>query len=253
MLKWRRKRMTDFRPAVERDLAHMHNVFYQTEIQGVQNPPPLGDIPPELRHIFLTGTLYVAEQDGQILAFAVAIIRGSVTFLTDLFVVPKTQSAGLAKTLLQHVFPDNNSIRSTISSTDLRAHALYIRSGMQPQFPHYNLQWSGLSPKNLPASAIEIIEGDINDPAFIQWDARIGGRERPQDHEYWLDQQRGVTLWFQLRGKRVGYGYVRPGAGGVEHPEVCKVGPIGVDAPENATDCVLAVINWAQQRSNVVR
>jgi hypothetical protein len=66
--------------------------------------------------VFETGTMSVAEQDGRVLAFAGAITRGPVTFLTDLFVHPQTQS---------------------------RAQALYTREGMQPLFPHFNLQWQG--------------------------------------------------------------------------------------------------------------
>ena len=57
-----------------------------------------------------------------------------------------------------------------MSSTDRRAQALYIRFGMQPIFPHYNLQWQSSTSK-IAASNIEVVEGQVGDPAFVQWDA----------------------------------------------------------------------------------
>lgn len=93
------------RAARASDLASMYFVYYLNEVseaEGIVTPPPQ-TVPAVLRQVFETGTMYVAEQDGHILAFAGAITRGSVTFLTDLFVHPKTQSGGLGKTLLQHV------------------------------------------------------------------------------------------------------------------------------------------------------
>ena len=41
--------------------------------------------PAVLRHVFETSTMFVAEQDGEVLAFAGAITRGPGTYLTDLF------------------------------------------------------------------------------------------------------------------------------------------------------------------------
>ena len=56
-------------------------------------------VPAVLRHVFETGTMFVAEQDGEVLAFAGAITRGPVTYLTDLFDHPQTQSGDVGKTV----------------------------------------------------------------------------------------------------------------------------------------------------------
>ena len=60
--------MITIRSAHEHDLVQMHQVFYQNEMQGVSSPPPPGDVASALRHILQTGTISVAEQEGQILA-----------------------------------------------------------------------------------------------------------------------------------------------------------------------------------------
>ena len=183
--------MTIFRPATTNDLAASSYVYYLNEIQGLQKPPPQA-MSPVLQHIFETGTVYVAEQDGHIIGYAGAIQRGAIAYLTDLFVKPETQSAHIGKTLLQHVLPQNGSVRCTMSSTDPRAQALYIRSGMQPQFPHFNLRWNGEDtpiPGNVPTTSIKVVEAQAHDPEFLRWDASICGRERSADHTFWLQQQ----------------------------------------------------------------
>ena len=249
--------MTVIRPATEDDLAEIQHIFYLNEMQGVADPPPPpAGMPPLYQHILQTGTLSVAEQDGYVQGYAGAITRGSVTYLTDLFVHPERQSSHLGKTLLQQVLPAvDQQTRCTMSSTDYRALALYIRSGMQPQWPHFNLR---LSQPVLDArwqSAVEISEvGEHEIDELLQWDSRIGGRLRPQEHLYWRQRQRAVPLWFRHQGQIIGYGYVRLGAGTLWFPDACTIGPMGVNVPEHATDCVLAAVGWAlQHAASVIR
>src|SRR5581483_6417462 len=110
--------MVTFRPAQENDLIHASEVVYENDIRGEPSPPPFPGRSATLLHIFQTGSVYVAEEDGHILAFAGAITRGRVTFLTDLFVRPNLQSSRLGQTLLQHVLPIvPDGPRCTISST----------------------------------------------------------------------------------------------------------------------------------------
>ncbi len=73
--------MMNVRAASERDLAAMYAVYYLNEVGAVENIPPLSpqNVPAVLRHVFETGTMSVAEQDGRVLAFAGAITRGPVT------------------------------------------------------------------------------------------------------------------------------------------------------------------------------
>src|SRR5258708_3198271 len=232
--------MMNVRAASERDLAAMYTVYYLNEVGEAENIPPLSPqtVPAVLRHGFETGTMAVAEQDGHVLGFAGAITRGPVTFLTDLFVHPQIQSGGLGKTLLHQVLSQRPSlIRCTMSSTDPRAQALYTRQGMQPLFPHFNLQWRGrvhTEPEPL-ATDLEVVEGEAGDPAFVQWDAQVGGRTRPVDHAFWLEQQRAVPLWFRRQGITLGYGYVRQVAETLLTPRTWALGPARMSLPEFTT------------------
>jgi GNAT superfamily N-acetyltransferase len=246
-----------FRAARASDLASMYTVYCLNEVSEAEaesilaSPPQT--VPATLRHVFETGTMYVAEQDGTILAFAGAITRGSVTFLTDLFVRPQTQSAGLGKTLLQYVLPQEHPIHCTMSSTDPRAQALYIRYGMQPVFPHFNLRWQGQAHEEPFPADIEVLEGQAGDPALLQWDAQVSGRARPVDHAFWIEQQQSIPLWFRRRGVIVGYAYVRLVEESLLSPQRWVVGPVGVSTPEHAAPCVLAATAWAQRRAERVR
>ncbi len=244
--------MTNFRPALEADLGAAYEVFYQNEVLDNPHLPLPGDIPPYLRHVLQTGTLYVAERDGKILAFAGAITRGNISFLTDLFVWPDQQSGQLGKTLLRSVLPQDDLVHCTMSSSDPRALALYIRAGMRPQWPHFALRLEKPGYKKSLAPDLEIVEADPNDPALVQWDAQISGRPRRVDHQFWVHEERAVPVWFRRQGQIVGYGYVRMGARTLNDPQACTLGPIGTSTPEDAAACVLAVVNFALQHAEVL-
>jgi GNAT superfamily N-acetyltransferase len=253
--------MTTFRRAHERDLSSIYDVFYQNEIAGIDEAdapiPPVNSLS-MLRHILSTGVLYVAEEQGKIMAYSGAITRGAMTFLTDLFVLPGNQSSNLGKTLLEYAMPaGDGQIHCTMSSTDPRALALYIRSGMQPQWPHFNLRLIGplRETPELRNIDVDVRVANVGDPALLAWDARMSGRARPGDHTYWVREQEGIPLWFERQGRIIGYGYVRPGAGSTGslwYPQLCAIGPLGVEQPEDTAACVLAAVKWASQRAEVL-
>ena len=244
--------MTIFRPANQAELRPIYEVFYQNEVLDNPRLPLPGDIPPYLSHVLETGTLYVAEKDGKILAFAGAITRGNISFLTDLFVLPSQQSGQLGKTLLHSVLAQDDLIHCTMSSSDPRALALYIRAGMRPQWPHFALRLDKPAHTWSLAPDTEIIEADSSDSALVSWDAQVSGRLRPAEHQFWVREERAVPLWFRRHGQIVGYGYVRFGAEALSDPQSCTLGPIGASTPEDATACVLAAVNWAMQRAVVL-
>jgi hypothetical protein len=245
--------VTIFRPAHEIDLRGAYEVFYRNEVRDSPHPPLLGDIPPHLRHVLHTGTIYVAEQDGKVLAFAGAITRGSITFLTDLFVLPTQQSSQLGKTLLHCVLPQDDLVHCTLASSDPRAFALYIRAGMRPQWPDFALRL-GKATHTWPSPPdVEIIEADVADPALVEWDAQVSGRLRPADLLYWVREQRAVPLWFRRQGQTVGYAYIRLGGGMLWDARACVLGPLGVNAPQDATACVLTAVHWALQQADTLR
>jgi GNAT superfamily N-acetyltransferase len=244
--------MISFRPAHETELSQIYEVFYHNEVRESPQPPAPGDPPAYLRHVLQTGTLFVASQDGAILAYAGAITRGGMTFLTDLFVHPAHQSGQLGKTLLRAVLPQDDLIHCTVSSSDPRALALYIRAGMRPQWPYFALQLEKPIQEWPATHSVEISEADSNDQELIDWDSQISGRQRPLEHDFWVREQQAVPLWFRRGDQMVGYGYIRLKAGTLWHPRTCALGPIGVKAAEDAPACTLAAVYWALQRADVL-
>lgn len=245
--------MITYRPACEQDLVRCSEIVYLNEIRGNPSPPPMPGASVTMAHILRTGTVVVAEEDGHVLGYAGAITRDSVTFLTDLFVQPDRQSACLGQTLLQHVLPETaGQIRCTMSSTDPRALALYVRAGMRPQWPNFCLRLDEATPPDRLRTDVDIVDADLADPALVDWDARICGRRRPQEHTFWTQEQRAIPLWFRSGLETLGYGYARLGAGTFWSPEACVLGPLGVRSPTVATVCVLAMADWARQHAKTL-
>ena len=127
------------RPAPENDLAQVWGVYYQTGIVGEASPPAPGSVPAELRHEFVSGRMVVAVIADRLCGYATVTTRRNLGFLSSLFVLPDVQSTGLGTRLLHEVLPADEGLRCTLSSADPRALSLYIRSGMQPQWPVYYL------------------------------------------------------------------------------------------------------------------
>jgi len=243
------------RPAIATDLAPLHALWYATEVDGEHDPPALpADILPGLPQVLATGDLLVAEHDGRIVGFAGLITRGSVAFLTDLFVHPDTQSAGIGQALLERILPRDGRVLATAASTDRRAPALYIRAGMRPQWPLFWLLGGSQSLEVLAAQGTELVEADPSDPALAAWDSAIGGRPRPEDLACLLSGFGAAPLWFERGRRRIGYGYVqRRSPESLWHQDAYTLGPIGAYTPEDAAACVVAVVEWARTRAATLR
>jgi len=251
--------MTLLRPARNDEVRQLYDVWYRAEMFANPNPPSPGEAPIYLAHVLATGTLLVAEEAGAIQGFAGAISRGNIAFLTDLFVDPASQSGGLGRALLDAALPPTGGqTRCTLSSSDPRALALYIRAGMQPQWSSFALRLetatrrlAQLTPPDA-LNALDISLADADDPALVAWDGRISGRPRAAEHAFWAREQQAIPLWLRRRDQVIGYAYVRLNVGTLRDPGCCVVGPVGANTPEDATDCALATVQWAAQRAAVL-
>jgi hypothetical protein len=76
---------------------------------------------------------WLAENDTrEVIGYARSIVRGDHRELTEFFVVPGQQSAGIGKELIVRAFPNDMPHRSIIATTDFRALARYLKSGVYP-------------------------------------------------------------------------------------------------------------------------
>jgi GNAT superfamily N-acetyltransferase len=235
------------RPAAISDLPEMMRVWLLAEGDRVEPDQP---VPVGLLHLLESGLALVAEVDDGMAGFAVSFVRGNVTFLAQLFIEPVQQSGGIGQALLQAVMPDDGTVRATVSSPDPRAIGLYVRHGMAPAWPAFDLRVDVSGLRQLPDSMVDIQPARSGDPELLTVDAAVSGRSRPQDHRHWIEQRGGIPFWFERHGIRAGYGYLQVGRDGqdaVLRGDSVRVGPIGVVDSAAAYDCVLAAVDLARE------
>src|SRR5260370_9935499 len=183
------------RAAREADVPEIGAISYRQEVEGDPSPPPRHPFA-WLTQTLVTGRMYVAETQDTIVGYSGCIVRGPVAFLTDLFVRRDWQSGAIGKVLLDAAMPPGDElIHCTMSSTDPPAHAPYARAGMRPQWPNFWLRGTSTELRALPETGVRVVETPPNDPELIAWDARISGRERPQDFVYCRDATQAVGRW----------------------------------------------------------
>jgi GNAT superfamily N-acetyltransferase len=244
---------TTIRAAVAADIPQVYNIWYANEVGDDPIPPPRG-APSVLEHELATGEMVVAEREGRLVGFAAVIVRGAVAFLAECFVRAEAQSGGVGRLLLNQLLPRAGLTSCTLSSTDPRALALYIRAGMRPQWPNFCLLADTARLSHLSDGGIEVVEASAGDPALVEWDAQASGRRRPEDHAYWVGPGRARPLWFRRGGALVGYGYAQTHSlEALWQPDAITLGPIGARNPADAQACALAAARWAQPHSAVVR
>jgi GNAT superfamily N-acetyltransferase len=237
------------RPATAADLPALYDIWYASEASD--DLPPRGSWP-WLAHELATGELLLAERDGAPIGFAATITRGEIVFLSDCFVRADAQSSGVGRRLLQRLLPRDGRTCCTVSSSDPRAQALYIRAGMRPRWPNFILdaQTSGVGA--MPAGNVEVTEAHTNDPTLIEWDAAIGGRRRPEEHAYLVAQHQAIPLWFIRDSQRIGYGYAQLFSPELlRRPDTLRLGPIGA-ANDDVLACVCAAVEWAKPRAQAI-
>src|SRR6516164_3347015 len=193
---------------------------------------PAGDPPSYLRHELTTGTMWVAETGRALVGYAALIVRGGVGFIAELFVRRESQSARIGGALLAKLLEAAAPPFCTMSSGDPRAMSLYIRAGLQPRWPHFQLMGS---PEHLPppSPGVEVRKVEERDETIIEWDAEISGLTRTQEHAYWRSTH-AIPVWVWGEKGIVGYGYVHrtpPSAGA---PAGVLLGPIGARSAADA-------------------
>ncbi|MFB9249985.1 GNAT family N-acetyltransferase [Sphaerisporangium melleum] len=178
------------------------------------------------------GDLMVGEVDGRVVGFGGTLRRGKLTHLGDLFVLPEHQSSGVGRMILAELFPQDGA-RSAFASDDERAIGLYVRHGMIPRCPLFDVEGP---PRALAGLRRPRADGDptlaVAGPDVAgAMDARVSGGDRT-DCLTWYAGLPGVTV---LAG-RSGYAFTR-----VMDEEVL-VGPVGGDTPDDCVNVALQAI-----------
>lgn len=156
---------------------------------------------------------WLAKQNGEIIGFSRAILRDGVRELTELFVKPGTQSSGLGRQLIERAFPaEGAEQRFIIATSDFRAQALYLKSGMFPRFPVY---FFGREPAQVPYETDLQFMPLANSPETVatlgEIDQAVIGFRRDVDQAWFLANRRGVL--YVRNGRSAGYGYLGESSG----------------------------------------
>lgn len=229
------------RQATSEDLPRCGTIWRDSlnDYMGRLNLPP---IPDELgglgrlhAHALATDpdTFVVAGRRGEPpVGFASAVARGSLWYLSMLFVDPAEQRAGLGRAMLGRILPtadrrDAMSLALASDSSQPISNGLYSSLGIVPRLPVYHLVGRPTRPSELPplppgvTAELHLQEAPL--PGDLHaLDRELLGFDHPQDHRFAAESGRRLFLFRARDGELVGYGY----ASSVGH-----VGPVAARDP----------------------
>jgi GNAT superfamily N-acetyltransferase len=176
--------------------------------------------------------LWVAEEAGEILGFAWSWVCGDLWFLAQLFVSPGRQGSGigaeLLKRTLEHAGQSGATSKALITfSFNTVSQGLYIRHGLYPRFPIYNLSVARdvligrLQGGQLRGIPLRETASHLRDLALI--DDRSLGVSREKHHRYLMGDAATKGFLLHAGSECVGYAYVSAGG---------HIGPLAVTRPD---------------------
>jgi GNAT superfamily N-acetyltransferase len=182
-----------------------------------------------------------AAPDGErVVAFASAVVRERLWFLSMCFVLPDAQRAGVGRALLERVGPPDGEDMVRATATDSAqpvSNALYASLGIVPRVPLLNLIGHPMHPGAFgalpsgirPVPFDELAGGPPGGDGHVRLVAAVDALDRevlgvahPMDHRYLRQEGRRGWLYHGPDGAPVGYGYAT---------EAGRVGPVAVRDP----------------------
>jgi GNAT superfamily N-acetyltransferase len=151
---------------------------------------------------------WVAESvsDGKLIGYARSLERGDLFELTEFFIAPGQQSAGLGRELIEAAFPRGRGrLRLILATLDERALARYYHADTVARFPMAMM--AGV-PRPIPSAIeLEVSVATLADVSKLDAIEReVVGHSRA--HEYaWLFEEREAFL-YRRDGTVVGFGFL---------------------------------------------
>ena len=149
---------------------------------------------------------WVAEAESGIIGYARAIQHDGLWELTEFFVLPDQQSAGVGRELLGRVLPGPGTrYRVIIATLDERAMSRYLKAGVYARFPIKFFSRMAEKVEIETDLRIEPLRFDLHRKGLEQVDREIIGHARTAVHQWILTTRTGHIY---KRGEQiVGYGY----------------------------------------------
>ena len=155
---------------------------------------------------------WLAENDGEIIAYARSIEHDGMQELTEFFVSPHQQSSGVGRELLSRAFPKSEArYRTIIATLDERALYRYMKLGVYGRFPlkyfYRKAEKVGVETGlKIEPMQLELHLDDIN-----KIDQEILNHTREHQHQWVATTRSGFV--YKRDEKIVGYGYVGSSSG----------------------------------------
>lgn len=152
-----------------------------------------------LDHLFDRAEVVIAEADGAVVGFGATIRVGTITHLTDLFVVRDRQGMGIGRALLRAAFGDAVD-RTTFSSADPRALPLYVRAGMRPWWPNLYLEAAVESLTRLTGGRTRVEHALLDAGEAGAAGRALGDADRGPDYAHWERRPGGFLFGLRVHG-----------------------------------------------------
>jgi GNAT superfamily N-acetyltransferase len=165
----RRGRSDDSRPAFDVSMAAMSDLFARQGIDWTLDPESFWTVMEPITTYLASHAAewWVAEDpsDGSLVGYARSVERGHLFELSELFVRPDRQSAGLGARLLDRAFPaGRGEVRVIVATSDVRGLARYYRAGTVARFPIASLT---APPKPARPTELEFVSAKLDDVAEV--------------------------------------------------------------------------------------
>ena len=186
-------------------------------ITGGNDPQVLDSLWESRRSMFeflvqTASQFWVAEQEGEIVAYARSIEHGGLQELTEFFASPTHQSAGLGAQLLSLAFPESDArYRTIVATLDKRALYRYLKAGVYARFP-VKYFYRKAEKVDLPSDLeMEAMQPEIHQGSINRIDRQNPDHVREPIHRWLAATRRGFV--YKRNGEVVGYGYVGNASG----------------------------------------
>jgi hypothetical protein len=155
---------------------------------------------------------WVAELDGEVIAYARSIEHDGMQELTEFFVLPGQQSGGVGGELLSRAFPRTQArYRTVIATLDERALYRYMKTGVYGRFPFKYFHRKAEMVEVKTDLRIESMQLELHMQAINRIDRELINHTREDLHRWIITGRDGFI--YKRKGEIVGYGYVGSSSG----------------------------------------
>ena len=182
---------------------------------------------------------WVAEdgESGSVIGYARSLERGGLFELSEFFVLPDNQSAGIGRALLDKAFPDGRGeVRVIIATTDVRAQARYYRAGTVARFPIAGVTARpGVAAGPALSNGVEPVPATADDiPALSALERAVLEFDRGDEFSWLIENREGYL--YRRGGEVVGSAFLgKRGA----------IGPVAASDP----DLLPAILDHVERRA----